>query len=356
MSDSAASGVSPESTAFVGSLGERPYDFDLWHVLRWIDARHPGMPALGRAEKPGLESIRVGQEPSLAFAPAAIHAFDHADESGRARLTILGFGLFGPNGPLPIHLTEYARERMRAYGDLTLVRFCDMFHHRFTLLFYRAWADAQSTASLDRPAEERFSRYTGSLVHLGDETLRGRDAVPDHAKLFGAGHLVRETRNAEGIQRLLEMYFDVRVTVEQWIFHWLKLAPEQRTRLGLGRPAEALGVGAVVGAEVPDVQGKFRLRMGPFTLRGYESHLPGAKAFAQVLAWLRTYIGVEFAWDARLVLKRDEVPRAQLGSAGRLGWTTWLGTRQQTTDADDLVLEHERLASRMGAIRTPAAV
>ena len=193
------------------------------------------MPALGRAPRPRLENIRIGQEPSLAFAPSPIHAFDLADESGRARLTILGFGLFGPNGPLPIHLTEYARERMRAHGDRTLVRFCDMFHHRFTLFFYRAWADAQSTASLDRPAEERFSRYIGSLMHLGDDTLRDRDAVADHAKLFGAGHLVRETRNAEGMQRLLETYFGVRVQVEQWIFHWLNLAPEQRTRVGAGR-------------------------------------------------------------------------------------------------------------------------
>jgi type VI secretion system protein ImpH len=250
---------------------------------------------------------------------------------------------------LPIHLTEYARERMRAHGDRTLVRFCDMFHHRFTLYFYRAWADAQSTASLDRPAEERFSRHTASLVHLGDATLRNRDTLPDHAKLFGAGHLVRETRNAEGIQRLLETFFEVGVQVEQWIFHWLKLAPEQRTRVGLGRVAEALGVGAVVGAQVPDVQGKFRLRVGPLSLAGYESHLPGARPFTQMLAWLRNYIGVELAWDVRLVLRCDEVPRARLGSTGRLGWTTWLGTRKQRTDADDLVLVHETIAARMAA-------
>jgi len=350
MSEVQVSAVTPEIVAFMQRLSEAPYRFDLWHVLRWLDARHPELPALGRAPRPRLENIRIGQEPSLAFAPSPIHAFDLSDESGRARLTILGFGLFGPNGPLPIHLTEYARERLRAHSDRTLVRFCDMFNHRFTLYFYRAWADAQSTASLDRPAEERFSRYAGSLVHLGDETLRQRDPVPDHAKLFGAGHLVRETRNAEGIKRLLEGFFETRVQVEQWIFHWLKLAPEQRTRIGAGRLAETLGVGAVVGAQVPDVQGKFRLRVGPLSLAGYESHLPGAKPFRQMLAWVRNYIGVELAWDVRLVLRGDEVPRARLGSTGRLGWTTWLGTRTQQTDADDLVLVHETIAARMAAI------
>jgi type VI secretion system protein ImpH len=292
-----------------------------------------------------MECIRIGQEPSLAFAPSAIHAFEPESDAGRGRLKILGFGLFGPNGPLPIHLTEYARERILSH-DRTLVGFCDIFHHRFTLFFYRAWADVQSTASLDRPAEDRFSRYVGSLVHLGEDSLRGRDAVPDHAKFFGAGHLARDTRNAEGLQRLMALFFATGVCVEQWVYQWLRLAPEQRTRLGAGRIAERLGVGAVVGEQVPDVQGKFRLRVGPMSLASYESHLPGARPFAQMLAWLRNYIGMEFAWDVRLVLARAEVPSARLGGTGRLGWTTWLGSRSAATDADDLVLVHETIAAR----------
>ena len=85
------------------------------------------------------------------------------------------------------------------------------------------------------------------------------------------------------------------------------------------------------------------------SLRAFESHLPGAAPFQQMLAWLRNYIGIEFAWDVRLVLQRDEVPRARLGSTGRLGWTTWMGTRTTPTDADDLVLVHETIAVRMAA-------
>jgi type VI secretion system protein ImpH len=334
--------------AFLQRVQDAPYGFDLWQALRWIDARNPDAPPLGRALRPRFEPLRIGQEPSLAFAPAQIHACQPASEGGRPRLTILGFGLFGPNGPLPIHLTEFARERLRAHGDRTFVRFCDMFHHRFTLFFYRAWANTQPTASLDRPGNDPFSRYVSSLIHLGDDTLRDRDSIPLHAKLFGAGHLVRETRNAEGLQRLLGLFFETRVQVEQWVYQWLALAPEQRTRLGGGRPAEQLGVGAVSGASVPDVQQKFRLRVGPLSLVDYEKHLPGGPSFSQILAWLRNYIGLEFAWDLRLVLAHDEVPSARLGKTGRLGWTTWIGRRTRSDDADDLVLVHETIAMRPG--------
>jgi predicted component of type VI protein secretion system len=46
----------------------------------------------------------------MIFAPAELAAWWPA--SGRpARLLVYFFGLLGPNGPLPLHLTEYARER-----------------------------------------------------------------------------------------------------------------------------------------------------------------------------------------------------------------------------------------------------
>jgi type VI secretion system protein ImpH len=332
--------------AFAARVAQAPFDFDLWNFLRWIDALHPELPPLGRSPRPRLEPLRIGQEPSLAFAPAQISGFDRGGAAGRPRLTILGFGLFGPNGPLPTHLTDYARERLRARGDPTFVRFCDLFHHRFTLFFYRAWAATQPTVSLDRADTDAFARFVGSLVHLGDDTLKARDAVPDHAKIHFAGHLVRETRNAEGIARILQVFLRAGVAVEQWVGQWLSLAPEQRTRLGAGRQAEQLGLGTVAGASVPDAQGRFRLRIGALSLADYEGHLPGGRFFPQVLAWLRNYIGFELAWDVRLVLRHDEVPAAKLGGSTRLGFTSWLGTRTTASDADDLVLAHEDWAQR----------
>jgi type VI secretion system protein ImpH len=37
-------------------------------------------------------------------------------------VSILSFGLFGPNGPLPVHMTEYARERIHHHQDTSLTR------------------------------------------------------------------------------------------------------------------------------------------------------------------------------------------------------------------------------------------
>jgi len=60
---------------------------------------------------------------------------------------------------------------------------------------------------------------------------------------------------------------------------------------------------------------------------------------------VRNYIGDELSWDVLLILLREEVPSTTLGTAGRLGWTSWLGARAHDDDAADLVLEPGRDAA-----------
>jgi type VI secretion system protein ImpH len=333
---------------FWGELGRDTCRFDLYYTLRRIEAAHPELPLLGRAARPADEPLRIGQEPSLAFAPAALAGLEPAHDGVPPRLIIHGFGLFGPNGPLPQHLTEYARDRLRNFGDATFVRFVDILHQRLILLFYRAWAQQQSVVSLDRAGDDNFSRYVASLIGVGSVTQRHRDAVPDHAKFANTGHFVRLTRNVEGLKFALEGFFRVPVRIAEFCCHWLKLDPAERTRLGHEGPSSALGSGAIAGKAVWDGQSKFRLDLGPMRLAEYEQFLPIGTRFAALVAWVRNYAGIEFTWEGRIVLRSDDVPKARLGAASRLGWTTWIGIRRTKADAGDLVLDCERWAKRVG--------
>ncbi len=213
-------------------------------------------------------------------------------------------------------------------------------------LFYRAWAQAQPTVSLDRPHEDRFSYYAGSLFGLGEKSLRERDAVNDFAKLYFSGLLARHVRNRDGLVALLTGYFRLPVKVEEFTGHWMQLQESERTRLG--RDGALLGNGAVLGRRVWDCQHKIRLCLGPLDLSQYESFLPGGAALVKLVAWVRQYLCFELEWDVRLVLKHDQVPKTRLGKFGRLGWTTWLGEARRTVDVADLTLDAERLlAHRM---------
>src|SRR3954469_22817422 len=141
------------------------------------------------------------------------------------RLGVHFFGLLGPNGPMPLHFSDFVRERQREH-DATLARFLDLFNHRMTAFFYRAWACNQQTVSFDRPDQDRFGVYVASLIGMGMPSFRNRDAVPDIAKLHYAGPLVNQTRHADGLAAIIEDYLNIKTDIQQCVGQWLQLPPE----------------------------------------------------------------------------------------------------------------------------------
>jgi type VI secretion system protein ImpH len=179
-------------------LEQEPQRFSFYAVMRLLEAVYSDRPRVCHSTHPDQDPVRLAQEPTVTHPSSALAAFEPGTEEVPNRLRVHFFGLFGTDGPLPLHLTEYARERRRNYADPTFQRFADIFHHRAMSLFYRAWADVRPTIAFDRPEQDRFASYVGSLIGIGLEGFRNRDAMPDLTKLHFAGLLAAQTRNAEG--------------------------------------------------------------------------------------------------------------------------------------------------------------
>lgn len=341
---------SAAANALFERIEARPAGFDLFQALRRIEALHADRPRLGDAMRPGDEPVRFAEEASLTFAPASIASLERAATPPRVVQRIFGF--LGPNGALPIHLTEYARERQMHHGDRTFAAFLGMLVNRFGLFFYRAWARANPVVDLDRPESAPVVRHVGALVGLAEESTRGRDALGDFAPLHFVGRLARSARDADGLEAWIRLHFGVPVRVEQFCGHWMPLAREERSRLK--RDGEhGLGRGAVLGGSVWDVQHKFRIVIGPLGWDRFTTLLPGGGPLDQLQAMVRHYVGFEFAWDLRLILKQEDVPAWSLGrrpGVGLLGRTAWLkggmkdakGARRDK-DADELVMNVESI-------------
>ncbi len=165
----------------LASLQQQPFHYGFYAALRQLECLYKNKPRIGYSRKPSDDAVRFGQEPSMQFAPSALASFE-AKEGKLLKLKVLFFGVFGPNGPLPLHLTEYARSRIRNSKDDTFAEFTDMFHHRLLSLFYRAWADKEPTVQYDRPDKDRFAFYVASLLGISESSLLKRDAIPDHPK------------------------------------------------------------------------------------------------------------------------------------------------------------------------------
>jgi len=327
-------------------LSREPYRFDFFRAVRLLENHYRDHPRIGYSASPREDPIRFGQRPSLAFAPSTIDSFEipPADDDAAPRMFVNFLGLFGPNGPMPQHFTEYARERMLNYRDPTVPRFMDVFHHRMLSFFYRAWASSQKPVDLDRLGEaggtsdQLFALYIGSLFGIGMESSRNRDALPDWAKLYYSGRLACPTRNAEGLEAILGDFLELPAEIQTFRGQWLRLPLGSQCRLGESPDTGRLGVTTIVGTHFWECQLRFRIRLGPMKLADYERLLPNGSSFQRVRSWVCNYIGYELQWDMQLVLEAGEVPETHLGAYGLLGWTTWLKSEPLRQDADDMVL------------------
>ncbi len=317
---------------------ENPAGTSFYQAARRLECAFKNNPRLGYSTRSSDDPIQFCQEPSLGFAPSTLQRFEQPKQAKKPRLMVNFFGLLGPHGPMPLHITEYVHNRELNHDDHTLARFFDIFNHRMISLFYRAWACNRQTVSYDRHDQDRFSAYIGSLFGIGEDSLRNRDEVPDVAKLHFSGHLACQTRHAEGLRAILEKYFGIKASIKEFIGQWIKLPEVYWCRLGRSEDAATMGVNAIVGSRVWDCQQKFRIIMGPMTLKNYERMLPGGDSFTRLKAWVRNYVGDELSWELQLILKAGEVPAVRLGQTGCLGWTTWLQSQPFEKDTDDLIL------------------
>ncbi|MBN3752377.1 type VI secretion system baseplate subunit TssG [Paraburkholderia sp. Tr-20389] len=311
----------PLSADFVARLQARPWEFGFFSLMRRI-AADTRIDSVGTAARPSSEPFRLGQQPSLTFAPREIASVGEIGE--RLLVRLFGLGTLGPNGPLPIHVTEIAREQEESRRDRTLTGFLDVFHHRYLALLYRAWASAQATAGLDRADDERFSFYVASLTGHDLDELAHR-ALPVHAQLSASANVLREARDPDGLRLTLEHYFGVPVRIEEYVFHWMPVSRDGQSHLGEQNAGACIGDGAILGQLIPDRQFRFRIVIGPVRLDTYLSFTPHGAALPELVDWVRSFVGHEFSWELELRVRSDRELPAVIGGPQQLGWSGWLG-------------------------------
>lgn len=324
-----------------------PWKVGFYALMRRLGAQFPNMPEIGTAQLPQSEVFRLGQYPSLSFAPSEIQSVKL--ESSKLSIRLYGLGMLGPNGPLPLHFTEILREREIGKRDTTLSDFLDIFHHRFLTLFYRAWSQGQAVVGLDRQTNEKFSNYIARLS--GDEIEEIRELPwPVHARLASAVHRIQPSRNPDGLVATISHYFKVPVVLKEFEANWIDLKPEDLTCLGRLTPSSILGTGAILGERLYDRQSQFRLVLGPLTLDEYMLFTPNqtlpSKNLMELVECVRSFIGFEFAWKLELLIMTESAPPARLTETGGLGWSTWLGWEQDNsqigTNISGMIFEPEQ--------------
>lgn len=322
-------------------LRREPFSFNFFQAVRLLERFFPERTSVGQFAHPNTEVARFAAHPSLAFPASQIQAMDWPDDKP-VQMTVNFMGLTGPEGVLPNVYTTLLIERMRA-NDFSPRDFLDVFNHRIISLFYRAWRKYRFDVACEEGERDLFSRHLLSLLGLGTEGLRDRQAVSDDTLIYYAGLLAQRPRSAQALQQILADFFNVPVQIEQFAGGWYRLDPQTQCRLSEGNSeSEELGFGAVVGDEVWNQQSKVRVVLGPLTLERYAEFLPGGRSWEPLQAWVRFFSNDEWDFEVKLILEREQVPACTLGAEGasgpQLGWVSWVKSVPFSRDPDDTVL------------------
>jgi len=331
-------------------LRREPFSFDFFQAVRLLERFFPERTSVGQFAHPETEVARFGAHPSLAFPASQIQGMkwpgeDDWPEEKAVQMTVNFMGLTGPQGVLPNPYTTLLIERLR-FNDAAPRDFLDLFNHRIISLFYRAWRKYRFDVACEQGERDLFSRHLLSLLGLGTDGLRDRQAVSDDALVYYAGLLAQRPRSAQALQQVLADYFEVPVAIEQFAGGWYRLDPETQCRLSEGNSESGeLGFGAVVGDEVWNQQSKVRVVLGPLTLERYADFLPDGQSYEPLGAWVRFFSNDEWDFEVKLILEREQVPPCTLGAEGisgpQLGWVSWVKSVPFGRDPDDTVLALE---------------
>jgi type VI secretion system protein ImpH len=336
-------------------VASEPHRFEFFQLLRILEAMNSRRSLIGSSAPLNREFVRLLVHSSFAFPAAEVHELEGdllAGETPRVRVAF--FGLTGCLGALPRCYTDLLLERL-GQRDRTLRDFLDLFNHRLLSLFYRAWDKyrfwlheerrhrnvGQQTDTPPPPNKiaEALLAYVGLLgPGLAERIRAGQSAqrlsVPNATFQFFAGVLGQRRRPAVNLEQLLGRMFAWPVSIDQFVGRWLHLDRSEQTRLSPGSPAN-IGVTAVVGSKVWDVQSQFRVQNGPLDYEQFSSLLPPGSAHRPLVELTRFYAGPEFDFTLELRLLSDCVPACRMGqSAGlgsHVGWNTWLCSHPHAT-------------------------
>ncbi len=278
----------------------------------------------GRDER-GLErNIRVRPELSLNFPGADIARILESDSEPNCYLvTATFFGLYGASSPLPAFYTEDLLQEHNEGRSITR-DFLDIINMPLYWLLFKLWGKYQLIYQITEEQDQRALQRLFCLLGLESEFFQQHLENP-YRLLRYIGVATQLPRSAEGLRAMLsDALQETDIQVVPCVERMAPIPEDQR--LWLGQSGNTLGENSVLGEQVPDRMGKFRVRIGPTGGDLLHHFLPDGKSFGDMKELIRFYLDQPLDWDLEIVLKPGEAGGVVLGQERwtRLGWNTWL--------------------------------
>lgn len=319
----------------LASRSMRPHEarrFSFFALIDALERLHKPATRVGTAGSPSGEIIRFSVDPSLSFPTADVLSIDRIrDKPPLYEVTISFLGLLGTVSPLPLFYTEDILQGET--GVDSQLAFLNIFHHRISSLFFRAWLKYRYLFQFGADCQDSFSRaLLGMIGFTSDAALKSVDIEPSLLIRY-AGLFYLRPRSASALESILrDACSGIRVRVQENNVSWVGLGSSQRFAPGVS--SSSLGRNTIIGTRVRGCSSTFCICLGPLTRPQFLSFLPDQDQFAFLVRLIRLFVVDHLTFSFELCLRHDARRFFVIGTPGpyetgsRLGWNTWLAGDQ----------------------------
>lgn len=292
---------------------------DFFELLRRIERASPHEPRLGTSGVRSHRRLSIVQPADMAFAPREVadvrQQLNEPGDEPQVTITCRHFGLFAPYGPLPIHVTEQARNELLAKRNRAFQDFASILSQRMAILHYRAWAQLNVAVGHDRTTANPFLHHIRQIAGvsaqqpLNPHIVRVRTLFPG-AYLPGQGSLWK-------LQEILQHYFSVPIHLIPHKGLWIddaRYTENQRMgKLGTTR----------MGRRFFDVQHSLVVNIGPVSDPEYLNYQRGSERLKTLVHLCHDFVRHRMILDVNVLIQTSPHMACHLGK-GNLSRHCWL--------------------------------
>jgi len=303
-------------------MPEKPFpgisnQLNFFELLRRLERDSELAVRLGSARERQAIELQIIQPADLAFAPREVVSVTQRRARGGKppALTLIcrHFGMFAPYGPLPIHVTEHARQEMLTLNSRAFQEFLALLSQRLAVWHYRAWAQMNVALGHERLRDNAFLHRIHQLS--GVDECGTTDTHIKQLRACYAGAWLPGRRGWSELQRMLRHYLSVPLAIQARHARWMRgdKALQRMARLGETR----------LGKQFYDAEHAAKIVLSPLGASDYLAWQPGSEKLAILLAICRDYTGHQVLFDIELQIATRQEMSAHLGHA-RLNRDSWL--------------------------------
>ena len=300
------------------------HEFSYFQAIRLLRLMSPS----GSGSRPFSESCdHIGVVPhlTLGFPASDLKKIEELEGENlpRYRITANFLGLYGSSSPLPTWYTEELLEE-KYDGESVSKDFIDIVNQRLFALLFQCWAKYRAHLQVVEAKDTDYMERLFCLIGLGSKSFR-KDIPNSYRLLRYIGLFTQMPRSALGLRTLLSDALNgIKVTVIPCIERKVKIPEDQK--MLVGSSIHHLGKNAIIGEEIVDRMGKFRIQIGPLNKKQFQRFFPEGDMYEDVTFLTDMYVLEPFEYDLEVILAKDEAQTACLGDPdnARLGLNTWI--------------------------------